>query len=317
VISRLRDAQIIDANESFTRLTGYPRDQVLGSTAVELGIFVDPADRERTLRALAEQPGGIMTTHVMGRLKSGDVRELQVAYASIELDGEPCLLGIGTDVTEQHRLQQALREKEAILRATLDATADGIAVFDASSIFYFNQRFAEMWRLPLSTLGELDDEGFRRQVLEQLEDPDAFLARVGELLRSTEEAVDTVVFKDGRVFERYAQPLLREGGVPAVVASFRDVTERKRAEEAMLRAREELEGRVERRLQSGVAYGFTFREFSVLHLVAEGKADKEIARDLGISPLTVHKYVGSILAKMGAGSRTEAGVRALREGLLS
>jgi DNA-binding NarL/FixJ family response regulator len=50
--------------------------------------------------------------------------------------------------------------------------------------------------------------------------------------------------------------------------------------------------------------------------VAAGKADKEIAFDLGISPQTASKHVTNILSKMNAASRTEAGVRALREGLL-
>ena len=64
-------------------------------------------------------------------------------------------------------------------------------------------------------------------------------------------------------------------------------------------------------------YEFTFREFTVLHLVAKGVADKEIANELGVVPSTVHKHVSSILGKMGASSRTEAGVRAVREGLVS
>ena len=53
----------------------------------------------------------------------------------------------------------------------------------------------------------------------------------------------------------------------------------------------------------------------MLHLVAEGAADKQIAESLGISIYTVNKHVGNILGKMGAASRTEAGVRAIREGL--
>ena len=92
--------------------------------------------------------------------------------------------------------------------------------------------------------------------------------------------------------------------------------ERDQAEEALQQAREELEGSVERHMPQGRTYGLTFREFTVLHLVAAGKADKEIALELGISSLTVSKHVANILAKMGASSRTEAGVRALREGLL-
>ena len=70
--------------------------------------------------------------------------------------------------------------------------------------------------------------------------------------------------------------------------------------------------RKERRNQ----YRLTFREFTVLHLVSDGRADKQIAIELGISPLTAQKHTSNILSKMGASSFTEASVRAVREGLL-
>jgi len=63
-------------------------------------------------------------------------------------------------------------------------------------------------------------------------------------------------------------------------------------------------------------YGLTERERTVLRLVAAGKSDKEIGRELGISPLTAHKHLANILSKMGAASRTQASVAALREGIL-
>ena len=107
-----------------------------------------------------------------------------------------------------------------------------------------------------------------------------------------------------------------EGNVVRTLSVLNDITEYKRLREKLQQAREQLEGRVERQMLRKNLYGLTFREFTVLHLVAAGKADKEIAHELGISPLTVHKHVANILAKMNAASRTEAGVRALREGLL-
>ena len=64
---------------------------------------------------------------------------------------------------------------------------------------------------------------------------------------------------------------------------LRDITEHKQAEEALQKAREELEARVERQMERGNPYGLTFRELTVLHVVAAGKADKEIAGQLGIS----------------------------------
>ena len=66
----------------------------------------------------------------------------------------------------------------------------------------------------------------------------------------------------------------------------------------------------------GGSYSLTFRELTVLQLVAEGKSDKEAATILGISPLTVSKHVANILAKMKAPSRAEASARAVRERIL-
>lgn len=63
-------------------------------------------------------------------------------------------------------------------------------------------------------------------------------------------------------------------------------------------------------------YRLTTREIEVLRLVAAGKTDKDIAKTLGRSPYTVHNHVRHILLKMGASSRTDATVRALREGLV-
>ncbi len=62
-------------------------------------------------------------------------------------------------------------------------------------------------------------------------------------------------------------------------------------------------------------YGLTPTELAVLSCVALGLTDKEIASNRGISPLTVRKHLASIRRRMNARSRTEAAVRAVREGL--
>ncbi len=84
----------------------------------------------------------------------------------------------------------------------------------------------------------------------------------------------------------------------------------------MQRAREELEGRMQRQMLRRNPYGLTFRELTVLNLVSSGMPDKGIGMELGISPLTAQKHMSNILTKMEASCRTEASVRAVREGLL-
>lgn len=61
----------------------------------------------------------------------------------------------------------------------------------------------------------------------------------------------------------------------------------------------------------------TPREREVLGLVAQGKANKEIARELGIGERTVRTHISSILGKLGLASRTQAALYAVREGLLA
>jgi DNA-binding CsgD family transcriptional regulator len=125
----------------------------------------------------------------------------------------------------------------------------------------------------------------------------------------------TALRADGNEFpvEIAIVPIDLDDGSPIFTGHVRDMTERKRWEEELQQVREELESKVESGMDAGSAYGLTFRELTVLHLVARGKADKEIAVTLGISSQTVNKHVARILNKMSASSRTEAGVRAIKD----
>lgn len=130
----------------------------------------------------------------------------------------------------------ALADNEDLLRATIESTADGILVVGQDGrMLHANRRFAEMWRLPDELLATRDDARLLAFVLDQLVDPLGFTSKVRELYQTPHEAIDTLHFKDGRVFERYSRPLQRGGRMAGRVWSFRDITDRVRTEQ-LLRA---------------------------------------------------------------------------------
>ena len=130
------------------------------------------------------------------------------------------------------------RYSSSLLQATLDATADGILVIDRDgAVTVFNTRFLELWHLPRELVDAGEDEAMLAAVLEQLVDPDAFLERIRELYADpAAESCDVLEFHDGRVFERYSAPQYLDGEITGRVWSFRDVTERRRAESAQHRS---------------------------------------------------------------------------------
>ncbi len=91
-----------------------------------------------------------------------------------------------------------------------------------------------MWHIPQSILETGEDAEAINHVLNQLTDPDGFLSKVRDLYTNpTESSFDMLEFKDGRIFERYSQPQKLGDKVIGRVWSFRDVTDRKQAENAL------------------------------------------------------------------------------------
>lgn len=133
----------------------------------------------------------------------------------------------------------------ALLAATLEVTSDGVLVLDREGrIARYNERFVEIWRIPRPVIGSPGESWAQFRVLEQLKDPQAFLAAQQRLqARPEAEVKDALEFKDGRVIERRSVPHGVAGASAGRVWSFRDVSELRRTQAALREALERLERR--------------------------------------------------------------------------
>jgi len=137
------------------------------------------------------------------------------------------------NITSAVHVRQDHERTVALLRATLDATADAMLAVDREGrIETFNANFSRLWNLPEEVLATRDDDAAIAFVLGQLTDPDAFLTRVHELYADPDaESLDELAFRDGRLVERSSRPMRGSGRSGGRVWSFRDVTEARRFHE--------------------------------------------------------------------------------------
>jgi PAS domain S-box-containing protein len=125
----------------------------------------------------------------------------------------------------------------SLIRATLESTTDGILVTDGKyRMTSFNEKFIEMWKIPRA----LAVQGDERQMLEnasaQLKDSEQFRASIHRVYADPEkESFGLVEFTDKKVFELYSKPQRVEEKCVGRVWSFRDITDRRRAEEQLER----------------------------------------------------------------------------------
>lgn len=107
-ITRLADGTFAEVNESFLSTTGFTRDEVLGRTPIEIGLWVVPAGRDEGLSRLraGEPVRGVESEF---RMKDGSLRTCLMSAEMIEIDGEMCVLTALTDITERKRAENDAR----------------------------------------------------------------------------------------------------------------------------------------------------------------------------------------------------------------
>jgi PAS domain S-box-containing protein len=121
----------------------------------------------------------------------------------------------------------------SMMQATLDSTTDAIVVTDLNgNVRNFNEKYCEMMGVTREELKKADVHKLRLKFSQRFNDPEGFVSQVMEIYRTRPaETFEVFEWKDGTILERYSQIQLLNQKPVGRVWSFRDVTERKRAEE--------------------------------------------------------------------------------------
>jgi len=151
----------------------------------------------------------------VGRSNHASARELLQAKEALERNAKELALSL------------------SMMQATLDSTTDAIVVTDLhGNVRNFNQKYCEIMGVTREQLKKADIDKLRLKFSQRFKDPEGFVVRVMEIYRrAPAETFEVMEWKDGTILERYSKVQLLDRRPVGRVWSFRDVTERKRAEE--------------------------------------------------------------------------------------
>ena len=109
VISRLSDGRYAEVNQSWLDIFGYTREEMIGHTALELGVWQDPEERARFVQLIRER-GALRDFESRLKKRSGAVADVTMSVEVVDLDGEPHLIIPVVDITDRKRAEQRIQQ---------------------------------------------------------------------------------------------------------------------------------------------------------------------------------------------------------------
>ncbi|MCE5267196.1 MAG: PAS domain S-box protein [Planctomycetaceae bacterium] len=220
-------------------------DRLLGVPAGTIGHNFDkyfscvypedlPVVQEALFSGLRDPKKGIAAEY---RLRKPDGTTRWVSskgLAYLQPNGHIYVFGTTSDITDRKQAEEAITLKNALLSTQQEASIDGILAVDGDNkVILSNRRFIEMWNIPPEVIESKDDAPLLQAVVTRIANSDAFLEKVRYLYEHRRETSrEEVSLKDGRTFDRYSAPMFGPNDQYfGRVWYFRDITDRKRAEE--------------------------------------------------------------------------------------
>jgi two-component system cell cycle sensor histidine kinase/response regulator CckA len=237
LITSLAEGRYLEINEAFLRSVGLAREDLLGKTTLETGLWVDPAKRREVVQEI-ERTGSVSNKEVEFRVAGGQVRNMLLSADEIILGGERCMLAVSVDITERKQAEKALGESEEKYRILVENQSDLVIKVDLEGRFQFvspsycrlfGKTEQELLGQPFLSLVHVEDREAAANLLKQVLDP-PHTAQI-------EQRADTNL--GWRWLSWVHTAVLDEAGKAVeIIGVGRDVSERRKALQALLESEE-------------------------------------------------------------------------------
>lgn len=234
-LTRVSDERYLDVNDRYEQLTGYRRDEIVGRTPSEIGLWIYPEQRRELLSDIAGR-GHVRDIECSFRMKDGSVRVALGSMALVDIGNENVVLSTAVDITEHKRTLHNLQQVRNQCRTMFDDAPVGLAISDLSGKYLaVNIELANL-------LGYSRGELIRKNIAAVTHPEDVpgtaeqlRLVQIGQASPGSSET--RYVRKDGEVrwceVRRSLVSDVQSGDPQYIISQVFDITERKKAEQAL------------------------------------------------------------------------------------
>ena len=229
-VTRYEDGTFLEANQAALEAFGRSREEMIGKTALSLGAWPNPADRAALMRSMKAGEPVYLRPVTISR-PSGELRDLLVSAAWVEIEQQKQMLMSAVDITDVHRAEESLRRSEERFEKIFQASPDAIVISRLTDGRYLevNQRWLELFGFTreeaigrtASDLGVWVDPAERSRLVAEVRQRGTVKDFETRFRKKSGAIIDALLSAD----------VIDIGGQPHLIVPILDITDRKRAEE--------------------------------------------------------------------------------------